>query len=45
MECLGDDTVDLDELDVEAFVQAYIHIVAGSCISVGRFFFFFLEGG
>lgn len=37
VECLGDDTVDIDELDAEAFVQAYIHIVAGSCISLGRF--------
>ncbi|XP_048325794.2 anaphase-promoting complex subunit 1 isoform X1 [Ziziphus jujuba] len=35
VEGLGDDTIDIDELDAEAFVQAYIHIVAGSCISLG----------
>ncbi|KAF3433403.1 hypothetical protein FNV43_RR24505 [Rhamnella rubrinervis] len=35
VERLMDDTVDIDELDAEAFVQAYIHIVAGSCISLG----------
>lgn len=38
VECLGDDTIDIDGLDAEAFVQAYIHIVAGSCISLGRIF-------
>lgn len=27
---------DVDEMDAEAFVQAYVNIVVGSCISIGR---------
>lgn len=33
--CLGDDTDDIDGMDAEAFVQAYVNIVAGACISLG----------
>ncbi|KAL5540564.1 hypothetical protein UlMin_045257, partial [Ulmus minor] len=32
LECLGDD---IDEMDAEVFVQAYVNIVAGACISLG----------
>ncbi|KAF7130437.1 hypothetical protein RHSIM_Rhsim10G0095300 [Rhododendron simsii] len=32
---LGDEVVDVDEMDAEAFVQAYVNIVVGSCISIG----------
>ncbi|KAM1253481.1 hypothetical protein ACFX2J_041359 [Malus domestica] len=35
VKCLGDDTDDIDEMDAEAFVQAYVNIVAGACISLG----------
>ncbi|CAN1174838.1 Anaphase-promoting complex subunit 1 [Linum perenne] len=30
-----DDTSDIDEMDAETFVQAYVNIVAGTCISLG----------
>lgn len=33
--CLGDEMNDIDEIDPEAFVQAYVNIVVGACISVG----------
>ncbi|KAM4104226.1 hypothetical protein ACJW30_06G141300 [Castanea mollissima] len=32
---LGDDSGDIDDIDAEAFVQAYVNIVAGACISLG----------
>ncbi|XP_021295540.1 anaphase-promoting complex subunit 1 [Herrania umbratica] len=32
---LRDDTMDIDEMDAETFVQAYVNIVAGACISLG----------
>ncbi|CAL5412771.1 unnamed protein product [Camellia sinensis] len=32
---LGDEMGDIDETDAEAFVQAYVNIVAGACISLG----------
>nr|GMD02091.1 anaphase-promoting complex subunit 1 [Ipomoea batatas] len=32
---LGDDMDNLDEVDAEAFVRAYINIVVGACISLG----------
>ncbi|GMI87289.1 pollen calcium-binding protein 1, EMBRYO DEFECTIVE 2771, anaphase promoting complex 1 [Hibiscus trionum] len=32
---LGDDTMDIDEMDAETIVQAYVNIVAGACISLG----------
>lgn len=35
VKCLGDDTNDIDEMDAESFVQAYVNIVAGACISLG----------
>jgi len=28
---------DVDEMNAEAFVQAYVNIVTGSCISIGMF--------
>ncbi|PIA32336.1 hypothetical protein AQUCO_04500142v1 [Aquilegia coerulea] len=33
---LGDETSDFDEIDAEALVQAYVNIVAGACISIGK---------
>eukprot|EP00257_Ricinus_communis_P020956 XP_015580327.1 anaphase-promoting complex subunit 1 [Ricinus communis] len=35
VEGIGDDTSDIDEMDAETFVQAYVNIVAGACISLG----------
>uniref|UniRef100_A0A2N9GLI6 Uncharacterized protein n=1 Tax=Fagus sylvatica TaxID=28930 RepID=A0A2N9GLI6_FAGSY len=32
---LRDDSSDIDDMDAEAFVQAYVNIVAGACISLG----------
>ncbi|XP_075671418.1 anaphase-promoting complex subunit 1 isoform X2 [Castanea sativa] len=32
---LRDDSGDIDDMDAEAFVQAYVNIVAGACISLG----------
>ena len=32
---LVDDTSNIDEMDAETFVQAYVNIVAGTCISLG----------
>uniref|UniRef100_A0A5B7B7B0 Putative anaphase-promoting complex subunit 1 isoform X2 n=1 Tax=Davidia involucrata TaxID=16924 RepID=A0A5B7B7B0_DAVIN len=32
---LGDEMGDIDEMDAEAFVQAYVNIVTGACISLG----------
>lgn len=32
---LGDDEGDVDEMDAESFIQAYVNIVAGACISIG----------
>ncbi|OMO50083.1 Anaphase-promoting complex subunit 1 [Corchorus capsularis] len=32
---LKDDSMDIDEMDAETFVQAYVNIVAGACISLG----------
>ncbi|XVF84048.1 hypothetical protein PTKIN_Ptkin16aG0543300 [Pterospermum kingtungense] len=32
---LGDDSMDIDEMDAKTFVQAYVNIVAGACISLG----------
>ncbi|CAI0443752.1 unnamed protein product [Linum tenue] len=32
---LVDDMNDIDEMDAETFVQAYVNIVAGACISLG----------
>ncbi|XP_059654080.1 anaphase-promoting complex subunit 1 isoform X2 [Cornus florida] len=32
---LDDEMSDIDEMDAEAFVQAYVNIVAGACISLG----------
>ncbi|XAR71918.1 hypothetical protein NMG60_11018372 [Bertholletia excelsa] len=33
--CLEDEMADADEMDAEAFVQAYVNVVTGSCISIG----------
>lgn len=35
MRALGDEWTDMDEVDDEAVVQAYVNIVAGACISLG----------
>ncbi|KAI4306844.1 hypothetical protein L6164_030088 [Bauhinia variegata] len=35
---LGDDADDIDDMDTEAFVQAYVNIVVGACISLGLVF-------
>ncbi|KAK3229282.1 hypothetical protein Dsin_001163 [Dipteronia sinensis] len=32
---LRDDSIDIDEMDAETFVQAYVNIVTGACISLG----------
>nr|POE46089.1 anaphase-promoting complex subunit 1 [Quercus suber] len=32
---IRDDSGDIDDMDAEAFVQAYVNIVAGACISLG----------
>ncbi|KAL0003395.1 hypothetical protein SO802_017176 [Lithocarpus litseifolius] len=32
---LRDDSGDIDDMDAEAFVQAYVNIVTGACISLG----------
>lgn len=35
VKCLKGDDNDTDELDAEAFVQAYVNIIIGACISLG----------
>ncbi|XP_031264237.1 anaphase-promoting complex subunit 1-like [Pistacia vera] len=35
IDALRDDNSDVDEMDAETFVQAYVNIVAGACISLG----------
>ncbi|XP_057979662.1 anaphase-promoting complex subunit 1 isoform X2 [Malania oleifera] len=32
---LGDETDDVDEMDAETLIQAYVNIMAGACISIG----------
>ncbi|XP_059457851.1 anaphase-promoting complex subunit 1 [Corylus avellana] len=32
---LGVDAIDIDDMEMEAFVQAYVNIVTGACISLG----------
>ncbi|XP_027331009.1 anaphase-promoting complex subunit 1 isoform X2 [Abrus precatorius] len=34
----GEDGNDIDDMDAEAFIQAYVNIVAGACISLGLVF-------
>lgn len=36
VEGLGDDGNDIDDMNAEAFIQAYVNIVAGACISLGK---------
>lgn len=38
VEGLGGDGNDFDDMDAEAFIQAYVNIVAGACISLGLVF-------
>ncbi|MED6170431.1 hypothetical protein PIB30_030855 [Stylosanthes scabra] len=38
VEGLGGDGDDVDDMDAEAFVQAYVNVVAGACISLGLVF-------
>lgn len=35
VKAIGNDMDDMYEMDVEAFVQAYVNIVVGACISIG----------
>lgn len=39
VKCLKEDDNDTDELDAEAFVQAYVNIIIGACISLGKMSF------
>ncbi|KAM7271463.1 hypothetical protein ACFE04_030677 [Oxalis oulophora] len=41
---LKDDMSDLDDMDAESFVQAYVNIVAGACISLGLRFAGTMDG-
>ena len=36
VEVLEDDVNDIDDMDAETFVQAYVNVVAGACISLGN---------
>lgn len=38
VEGVGGDDNDVDDMDAEAFMQAYVNIVAGACISLGIMF-------
>lgn len=33
---LGDEMGDFAEMDIEVFIQAYVNIVAGACVSLGN---------
>lgn len=35
VKCLKNEVDDMDEMDTETFVQAYVNIVSGACISLG----------
>lgn len=39
VEGIGGDDNDIDDMDAEAFTQAYVNIIAGACISLGKMFF------
>ena len=39
VERLGDETSDMDDMDAEVYVQAYVNIVAGACMSLGKILF------
>ncbi|XP_047149623.1 anaphase-promoting complex subunit 1 [Vigna umbellata] len=38
VEGIGGDDNDIDDMDAEAFIQAYVNIIAGACISLGLVF-------
>ncbi|ESW13748.1 hypothetical protein PHAVU_008G222900 [Phaseolus vulgaris] len=38
IEGIGGDDNDIDDMDAEAFTQAYVNIIAGACISLGLVF-------
>lgn len=38
VEGIGGDDNDIDDMDAEAFIQAYVNIIAGACISLGNMF-------
>ncbi|KAK7300517.1 hypothetical protein RJT34_11363 [Clitoria ternatea] len=38
VEGIGSDSNDIDDMDAEAFIQAYVNIVAGACLSLGLVF-------
>lgn len=42
VKCLKGDENDTDELDAEAFVQAYVNIIIGACISLGKMSFLWI---
>lgn len=42
VKCLKGDDNDTDELDAEAFVQAYVNIIIGACISLGKMSFLWI---
>lgn len=42
IECLGNEMDDIYEMDAEAFVQAYVNIIVGACISLGKAFFWWI---
>ena len=39
---LRDDSGDIDDMDAEAFAQAYVNMVAGVCISLGELLCLFI---
>lgn len=38
VEGIGGDDNDIDDMDAEAFIQAYVNIITGACISLGKMF-------
>ncbi|KAL2665396.1 hypothetical protein AAZX31_02G241900 [Glycine max] len=38
VEGIGGDDNDIDDMDAEAFIQAYVNIITGACISLGLMF-------
>ena len=40
VEGLGGEGDDVDDMDAEAFVQAYVNVVAGACMSLGKMLFY-----
>lgn len=38
VEGIGVDDNNIEDMDAEAFIQAYVNIIAGACISLGKMF-------